>query len=838
VSRAGRGRLWAVAAIVALTVLFFWEPIFTGRVLLLRDIHSLFHPWTQYTTSELRRGLIPLWNHYSFMGQPYAANPQVQLYYPPQLVFLLLPFAPALTVYIIGHTLLLGLGGYWIMRRFHFLRTAAVMTAIVLMFNGWTLRSHEFLTQFASLCWTPLVLALWWHAVRRHRPRNVIPVGVVVALQTLAGHPQRQAYSVLMMAIVWVFLLVRGATAAAPRGRAQELLRRIAWPALGLLLAAALCAVQVVPTVELSSHIVRSETGVAFSFWPSDLLNFVVPYFFGYPDWQKVCYVGLPSLLCAAFAASLLARRSRSEDADRNGLVLVAFIWLAAGMFLAFGRRNPLLGLIPSAAPYWREMMRWPTASLLMVTSALAVLAGAGVEALVAERRRWPIAAACGFLAALCLFALIDTAVGMGISNAMRHPSQHAQLVQPPNPSIQMSKFPVLPHYVRLWMLSAALAAVVLVRRRIKGWAAMGLLGLLVVDLFVFGFKQDFYSPENVYEETPTVDLSLFRLRPDLYPAVPLRAAPRDRLRWLAQVSRPARMEASKASRAAANSFLYGNRNAEHFRYLRKALIEEIALPYRIFRFHGWGSMDLRGWRALVFLMGSSSATGQMLPAQQQPPLAMCERLFSRLNIGMRAGPEVTIPRSLADTPRPGVNAPHIRPGPLRIEPRPRVFAVSGARIVPDIEAAGRLLMDPSFDLDREIILARGNAHAPDSSFRYAVDEVDYSPNRQRVRLSASGPGYMASADCYYRGWTAYVNGRKTDVLQADVALRAVRIGTGEQRVELVYRSASFMAGAWLTLGGLGVLGLAAGWAIGQRTLAAHRAASATRTSSRCRASG
>jgi len=755
-----RADVVAIGVIAAVTALFFWEPIFAGRTLLLRDIHSLFNPWSRFTTDLLRERVLPLWNHFSFGGQPYAANPQIQLYYPPQLVFMLLPYGAALNTYVTIHTLLLGLSGYWMMRQFRFGPPAALLTALVLMFNGWTIRSQEFLTQFASLAWNPLVLVLWWRVIERRRPRDVIGLGIVLAVQTLAGHPQRQAYTLIMMVVAWVYLVSRAAVIVR-QGKGREVLARIGWPAAGLALGGALAAVQVVPMVELSAYVMRIETPIAYSMWPSDLVNFVVPYFFGYPDWQKTCYVGVATLLCAAWGLALLWRRGGEEEAERRGFVLVALLWLGAGMLLAFGKENPLISRISGDLPYWRELMRWPTASLMIVTFSLAVLAGAGLEALRGQASRWAVSAACAFLLLLSVLAAIDTTIGMRVSSFMRHPSQHAQLARA-NPSTLMSQFPVLPHYVRLWLLTAGAGALVLLRRRLGRAFAPFLIGLLVVDLFAFSYKQNFYSPVDIYGEAPADAEELARM------TLKVRLA-----------------DTQEAS--GANAFLYGNRDIEHFRYLRNASIEENALPYHVFRFYGWRSMDLKFWRDLADLLATKA------------PVEMHRRIFELMGVGLRIGPEEELRanRPLPDAGLVGVS----------FSPWPRGFAVSGVLAAPDHRAAGEMLLSPSVDLHRNVILEGSAEQSAVEDFASEVTEVRYAANASSAIVRASAPGYLVMADGYYPGWQAYVNGRKAPVLLADVSIRAVPIEAGTQKVLLVYRPISFLVGAWLSLGGLLVVG-------------------------------
>ena len=53
----------------------------------------------------------------------------------------------------------------------------------------------------------------------------------------------------------------------------------------------------------------------------------------------------------------------------------------------------------------------------------------------------------------------------------------------------------------------------------------------------------------------------------------------------------------------------------------------------------------------------------------------------------------------------------------------------------------------------------------------------------------------------YEKGWTAYVNGQKTDIAQANVGFMAVRVNAGENiKIRFVYRTPGLLTGAGLTV--------------------------------------
>ena len=62
----------------------------------------------------------------------------------------------------------------------------------------------------------------------------------------------------------------------------------------------------------------------------------------------------------------------------------------------------------------------------------------------------------------------------------------------------------------------------------------------------------------------------------------------------------------------------------------------------------------------------------------------------------------------------------------------------------------------------------------------------------------------------YDGGWTAYVDGKKQEVLQANIMYSALALPAGKHKIELVYHTPGLAAGFLITLAGvLALLGIA-----------------------------
>src|SRR5439155_23754808 len=106
--REAMSRRIAFAFIAVLALAMFARPLVRGEVLNFRDHTDYFQPMRAFTAEELRHFRLPLWNPYSASGEPWLANPQPGVCYPPAWIFLMVPFATAYTLFLLLHVVLLG----------------------------------------------------------------------------------------------------------------------------------------------------------------------------------------------------------------------------------------------------------------------------------------------------------------------------------------------------------------------------------------------------------------------------------------------------------------------------------------------------------------------------------------------------------------------------------------------------------------------------------------------------------------------------------------------------------------------------------------------------------
>ncbi len=77
---------------------------------------------------------------------------------------------------------------------------------------------------------------------------------------------------------------------------------------------------------------------------------------------------------------------------------------------------------------------------------------------------------------------------------------------------------------------------------------------------------------------------------------------------------------------------------------------------------------------------------------------------------------------------------------------------------------------------------------------------ISYTPNVVKIAVQTDAMQLLFLSDTFDAGWTAAVNGKKTDVYKADYAFRAVIVPKGESTVVFTYAPKSFQAGVFVSI--------------------------------------
>ncbi|HEY7068295.1 MAG TPA: hypothetical protein VII06_42995 [Chloroflexota bacterium] len=224
------------------------------------DQADQFYPYQVFVNRSLRGGELPLWNPDSFGGQPFFAAENAAIVYPPRLLLAFaLPPERVHDALSVLHVLGSGIAMYLLLRTARRTFPARLFGACVWGVNSFSLGWLPFEGLPALAVWLPLGLLLLRRTLVQRCWRSGVGLAVVVALMlssvflfgliTLAIFA---CYGAVSLGGRWWALR---AEKPAPLG---SLVLRDGLALAPLLLAPALAAVQILPTLELTRAVDRS----------------------------------------------------------------------------------------------------------------------------------------------------------------------------------------------------------------------------------------------------------------------------------------------------------------------------------------------------------------------------------------------------------------------------------------------------------------------------------------------------------------------------------------------------------------------------------------------------
>ena len=148
----------------------------------------------------------------------------------------------------------------------------------------------------------------------------------------------------------------------------------------------------------------------------------------------------------------------------------------------------------------------------------------------------------------------------------------------------------------------------------------------------------------------------------------------------------------------------------------------------------------------------------------------------------------------------------------------PRAWFVKRAVIAPSLDVLqsvknGALPDGTPFKPTETALFDREDFGVHENTYLTISDPVDanvkisrYEPNQIELQTRNARPGFLVLSEIYFRGWEAWVDGKRTPVERVNHALRGIGVPAGDHRVDFVFRPPAVRNGAFYTLLGLLIL--------------------------------
>src|SRR5436853_6949629 len=126
----------ALAVLALLIVVLYADILVAGRGFYLLDILSYHVPMKWIVRDVLLHGDFPLWNRFYSSGQPLAANPAYELFYPPQWLTLLPGYHFGFQLHVLVHFVIAAWGMFALLRALGARALAATLGAAAFILCG------------------------------------------------------------------------------------------------------------------------------------------------------------------------------------------------------------------------------------------------------------------------------------------------------------------------------------------------------------------------------------------------------------------------------------------------------------------------------------------------------------------------------------------------------------------------------------------------------------------------------------------------------------------------------------------------------------------------------
>ncbi|PYT25124.1 MAG: hypothetical protein DMG57_26160 [Acidobacteria bacterium] len=426
---------WPYALLLGELLVFYWRVLFLYPAYVIPwDLRYYHFPIATLAARSLAQFSLPLWDPSIYCGYPIYANPQAQVFYPPALLSILLSnwLAPERLLYflelqLIAHILLAGIFCYWLLRSLDVSRVPAALGATVFQLGAFFASQTQHLAAVDAAAWLPLV---WLALLQWNRHSCLLPdrpstpqasksfnlpwlsvLAFAFAMCTLAGFPAVTAVvfgSSLLLALLLVIF------------REAPVKLFLGW-AIAAVLAAALSAIQLLPTLELTRWSVaqyRSDfLGTGGGMPLQSLASLVIPNHYSIFDlnhysqpWNVTflyTYCGLVGL-ALAFAGAI----GRSKISRIFGIMAL----IAAVAML--GDATPVGKSAFLALPRVLRTSIYPHYALAPFTLSMAVLASLGAQKFVGGPTSWIKRLAGPVLLAVTAIDLIGVGSGRPMNTA------------------------------------------------------------------------------------------------------------------------------------------------------------------------------------------------------------------------------------------------------------------------------------------------------------------------------------------------------------------------------------------------------------------------------------
>lgn len=408
-------RFWPYLTIFILTLLFFGKTLFPSndQIIYGGDLKDQFFFWKSFLVDNLKQGIVPFWNPFSFSGTPFLAHPSMAVFYPLNFIFFIFPINQAFSLYLFIHVLMGAIFMYRLCRNFSDSYSAMAGSIIFSLSGLMAARIYSgHVDIISTLIWIPAVFGSVTYALDYPTKKNLAIAIFLSVLQILAGY---QAVVVFTLELIFIYQVIQivldnlklssysssesdlvseesrsldfNSSRLRSNNKVGEIINKTKYFIFIIFVSFGISAVQILPTIEFVRNSIRGQ-GLPYglltwgSFRLEDFLTYINPFKYGNPFPENYTYSGpgpnffelsyflgiIPIILLIVFIFYKLLLNNKPDKIFYGLLGALIFFIL-----VSLGNNFPLHPILYKLIPLYR-LFRFPSQHLIMAVFILAFI--------------------------------------------------------------------------------------------------------------------------------------------------------------------------------------------------------------------------------------------------------------------------------------------------------------------------------------------------------------------------------------------------------------------------------------------------------------------------------